>query len=155
MSDNRARSFADHIEYHIRFRQHRHMAGCDLDRHRLHALCREALQLGVNRAVLAGNNVPARLDLPCGAFDLLVEQVRHRHALSDVDELLLCLRQISCEAADAAGLQPYTPVRHIDMLEHLGLREFVLLALRGLVRVWRESRNADQSSHAGIKSRRA
>jgi len=37
------------------------MAGSDFGRRRLYALRREALQLGINRAVLAGNNVPARL----------------------------------------------------------------------------------------------
>jgi hypothetical protein len=75
-----------------------------------------------------------QLGLVCRAFDLLVEQVRHRHALRRVDEVLFRLRQVSGKAADAARLQPYSPVRHVDVLEHIGLREFVLLALQRLRR---------------------
>ena len=58
---DRARSLADHIEHHIRLREYRNMAGGGFGRGSLHPLCREALQLGVNRAVLGGNDVPARL----------------------------------------------------------------------------------------------
>jgi hypothetical protein len=147
-----ARSLADHIEHHIRLREHRNMAGGDFGRCSLHPLCREALKLGVNCAVLGANDVPAGLSLPCRAFDFLVEQVRHWHALCRVDEFLLRLGQVAAKEADAAQLQPYATVRHLDVLKHVGPREFVLLALRGLVGIWRESRDIDEPDNAWISA---
>jgi hypothetical protein len=96
------------------------------------------------------SSAPTRLRLPRGAFDLLGEQVCHRHPLRGVDELLFRLRQVSSEASDAAGFEPHTPVRHVDVLEHIGHRELGLLALRGLVRIRREGRDIDEPGHARI-----
>lgn len=62
-------------------RQHWHMARRDFGRVRVHALRGEALQIRVNRLILAREHVPARLGLPSGAFNLLQEQVGHGHAL--------------------------------------------------------------------------
>jgi hypothetical protein len=128
------------------------MAGGDFGRSSIHPLCREAFQLGVNRAVLGGNDVPAGLSLPCRAFDFLVEQVRHRQALCRVDEFLLRFRQVAAKEADAARLQPHATVGHLDVLKYLGPREFVLLALRGLVGIRRESRDIDEPGNARISA---
>jgi hypothetical protein len=57
---------------------------------------------------------------------LLIEQVRHRHFLRCIDELLLRLRQISREARDTTGLEPHAPIRHLDVRKHIGLGKLVL-----------------------------
>ena len=113
----------------------------------------EALQLRIDGAVVLGHDVPARLRPPGGACDLLVEQVRGRHALGRPDELLLLLGQVSREAVDAVREQPDAPVRDLDVGEHVGGRELVLLALRRLVLVRGECGDVDEPGNAVVGSR--
>jgi len=68
--------FSDHIEHELRLRQHGHVAALRLDGRGTHTLGEETFQVGMDGAILGGNDGPARLRLPCGAFNLLVEQVR-------------------------------------------------------------------------------
>src|SRR6202043_3371708 len=70
------RGLADHIDYQGRLGQHRDMTAVCFDGCGAHMLGDEPLQLGMNSAILGGNDVPARLRLPSGSIDLLVKQVR-------------------------------------------------------------------------------
>ena len=72
---DRACGLADHVEHEVRLRQHRHMTTVGFDGGRFHALRRSPFQIGVNRAVLGGDDGPARLGFPGGTFDFLVEQI--------------------------------------------------------------------------------
>jgi hypothetical protein len=56
---NGAGGLAYDIEYECGVREHWDMAGGDFGRGGLHTLRGEALQLGINRAVLGANDVPA------------------------------------------------------------------------------------------------
>jgi hypothetical protein len=51
------------------------------------------------------------------------------------DKFLLFFRELSREAHDAPRTHPGAPVRNFDMLEHVGDREFLLLALPSFVGV--------------------
>jgi hypothetical protein len=65
---------------------------------------------------------------------------------------LLVLRKISSKTLDALRTHPDSPVRYFDVLEHVGNRELLLLALRGFVRVWGKRRDVDESGDAVIGS---
>src|SRR5437016_12067212 len=56
--------FSDHIEHELRLRQHGHVAALRLDGRCAHALGEEAFQVGMDGAILGGNDGPARLRLP-------------------------------------------------------------------------------------------
>ena len=109
---------------------------------------------GLNRAVFAGHDVPARLRLPRGAFNLLIEEVGSRHHLGRPDELLFLLGQVSREAADAFRPQPDAPVRDLDVREHVRPGKLILLALGCLVLVGCERRDVDEPRHTVVCSRR-
>src|SRR5215469_4828282 len=153
---DRARGLADHIEHHVRLRQHGHMARRDLGRGGFHAFRNEALQIGMNRVVLGGEDIPARLCLPRRTFDLLIEQVRHRRPLCRMHQLLLRLGQVSRKVRHAALFEPHATIRHLDVREHGGSRELVKQALRGLVGIRREGRDAlgGAAARAGDPGRR-
>src|SRR6516165_5223208 len=70
---DRARCLTDHIEHHVRLRQHGHMARRDLGRGGFHAFRSEPLQIEMNCLVLGGEDIRTRLCLPRGTFDLLIE----------------------------------------------------------------------------------
>jgi hypothetical protein len=53
------------------------------------------------------------------------------------------LRQVACEALDAVGEHPHSPIRDFDVGENVGEGEFRLLALRCLVRVRGECGDVD------------
>src|SRR5882672_7450592 len=109
------------------------MAALGLDGCRAHTLRDEALQLGVDGAVVLGHDVPTRLRPPGCTCHLLVEQVRGRHALRCPNNLLLLAGEVSRERADASGPKPYTPVCDLDMREDFRRGEFIYQALRSLV----------------------
>src|SRR3989442_230585 len=88
----------DHVEHQLRVRQHWDVTAVGLVRGRADALRAEALELWVDGAVLLGDDVPARLRLPGGAFNLPIEQVDRRRIVSRPHELLLFLGKISCKA---------------------------------------------------------
>src|SRR5215469_18199416 len=104
----------------------------------------------MNRLVLGGEDVTARLCLPRRIFDLLIEQVRYRRTLCCIHQLLLRLGQVSREVLDAALFEPHAPVRHFDVRKHRGRWELVKLALRGLVGIRREGRDIDEPGHTWI-----
>ena len=114
----------------------------------------EALQIGMDRAVVLGHDVPARLRLPGGAPALPAEQVGGRRVVGGPDELLLCLGQVSGEAADAVRAQPDASVGDLDVGEDVRDRELVLLALRGLVGVRGQRGDVDQPGDAVVGARR-
>ena len=71
-----------------------------------HALCDEALQLGLDGLVLGGYDVPAWLGSPGGSFNLLIEEIRYRRSMRCPDQFLLMLRQITGKGRNAVWFQP-------------------------------------------------
>jgi hypothetical protein len=65
---NGASGLADHVEYAAGVGEHGDVAAGHLDGGCPHALRHEALQLRVDGTILGGEDVPARLRLPCGAL---------------------------------------------------------------------------------------
>src|SRR5258705_13712593 len=95
------------------------MAAVHFSRSGAHALRDKPLQLGMHRAVFRGHDVPARLRLPSGPFNLLVEEVGHRHHLRRPDQLLFLLGQLSRETAVAVRPPPDATARDIDGTEYV------------------------------------
>src|SRR5216683_8233690 len=56
--------FSDHVDHELRLRQHGHVAALHFDGRCAHALGEEAFQVGMDGAILGGNDGPARLRLP-------------------------------------------------------------------------------------------
>src|SRR5207249_7639278 len=89
-------------------------------------------QLGLDGAVVLGHDVPARLRLPGGTFNLLVEQVCAGAAWA----AQTTLGQVSREARDAFREHPDSPVGDVDVGEDDG--HSPLLPSRSCC-TWRES----------------
>src|SRR5205807_10238469 len=104
-----------------------------------HTFRNKTFQIGVHSAVVLAHDVPARLRSPRGSFKLLVEEVRVWHALGRPNKFLFLLWQISREACDATRFQPDATIRDFDVAEDVCARKFILLALRRLVGIRRES----------------
>ena len=118
-----------------------------------HALRTEPLQLGLDGPVVLTHDVPARLRLPGGAFNLLVEQVRGWHPLGRPDDLLLLLGQVSREALDPVRAQPNAPLHDLDVREYVCGGELFLQALRRLIFVRGECGDVDQPGNAVVGPR--
>src|ERR1700722_7862716 len=88
-----------------------------------HALGHSALQIGVDGAVVLGDDVPAWLRLPSGSPGFRLEQVGFGDALSRPNELLLLLRKISAEILRTVGTKPDTSIHDFDVGEDVCLRE--------------------------------
>src|SRR6266404_414345 len=97
---NGACGSTDHVDHEGGLREHGDVAAVGLMDGGAHPLRDEALQLGMNGAVVLGHEVPTRLRPPGGAFHLLVEQIDGRHTLGCPDDLLLLLGEISREVLD-------------------------------------------------------
>src|SRR2546426_5971394 len=69
----------DHVDHEGGLREHGDVAAVGLMDGGAHPLRDEALQLGMDGAVVLGHDVPARFRPPGGGLHLLVEQVRVRH----------------------------------------------------------------------------
>jgi len=78
--------------------EHGHVAAVDLVGGRAHPLGRGPLQLGVDGAVVAGHDVPARLGAPGDTGCVVREQVRGRREVGGPYDLLLVGGQVSGEA---------------------------------------------------------
>src|SRR6266481_4740354 len=100
-----------------------------------HALCKEALQIGMNRAVIFADDVPAWLRFPGGSSDSSFEQVGFWSPLRRQNKLFLVLGQITGERVDAFRKQPDTSVLDVDVRKDIRLWEIRLLCLRCLVGV--------------------
>jgi hypothetical protein len=133
--------------------KHWDVAAGDLMRGGAHTLRHEALQLGLYSAVTRGHDVRTGLRPPGNTVNLLCEQVRGGREVSCPDDFLLLLRQVACEALDAVGEHPHSPIRDFDVGENVGDGEFRLLALRYLVRVRGECGDVDQPGDPIISSR--
>src|SRR2546429_4076624 len=118
-----------------------------------HTLRHEALQVGVDGAVVVGHDVPARLRLPRGALGVPAEQTRVRYHLGRPDQLLLLFGEVARERLDALRQQPDAPVRDLDVVEDVRDGELVLQALGGLRLVRGERGDVDQPGDAVIGSR--
>src|SRR5215468_6581287 len=94
---NCGRGFSDHIQHEVRLGQHRHVAAIGLDDGCSHTLRDETLQFGLDSTVLRSHDVPTWLRSPRSTFHFLCEQVCYRCGLSGPDQLLLCLREITCK----------------------------------------------------------
>src|SRR5258708_37864573 len=80
-----------------------------------HALCKEAPQIGMNRAVIFADDVPAWLRFPGGSSDLSFEQVRLWTPLRRQNKLFLVLGQITRETHQPIREQPATSLHHLDV----------------------------------------
>src|SRR6058998_1164677 len=105
----------DHVEHKAGLGKHRDVAAVGLESGLAHALRDEALQLGLDGAVLIRNDVPARLRLPRSAFDLLGEKVRRRGGVRCPDDFLLLLGWIACKGRDPVRLHPDAPIHDFDV----------------------------------------
>ena len=132
--------------------EHRHMAAVELVRGCTHALGEKALQIGMNRAVLFADDVPARFRLPGGSPDFRLEQIGLRHALRRPNELLLLLRKVSAEILQALRPQPDTSIHDFYVGEDVGPREFGLLRLRRFIGVRSERADVNQPDNAIVGS---
>jgi hypothetical protein len=128
---HRVRSFTDDIDDEVRMGQHRDVAAVDSVNACPHPLRQEAFQVRLHRTVVVGHDVPTRLGLPGDTRHIPAEEVGSRGIVGRPDQFLFFFREISCEALDALGTHPDAPVRYLDVLEHVGNRELLLLALRG------------------------
>jgi hypothetical protein len=99
------------------------VAAVDLIRGGAHALSNEPFHIGMDGAVVLGDDVPAWLRSPGSSSDSRVEQVGSRHALGRPNELFFLLGQIACETVDAFRTQPDSSVRDFDVGEDVRLRE--------------------------------
>ena len=142
--------FSDHIDF--RMRQHRRVAAGDLRRGGAHPLRNEPFHVGVDGAVVLGDDVPAWLRFPGSSSNFRVEQVGSRHALGRPNELFFLLGQIACETVDAFRKQPDTSIRDFDVREDVCLWEVRLLCLRCLVGVRSERGDVDQPGNAVVGS---
>src|SRR4029077_11761088 len=121
---------ADHLENAFRLGEHRHMAAVELVGGRAHALCKEALQIRMNGAVIFADDVPAWLRFPGGSSDFSFEQVGFWSPLRRQNKLFLVLGQIPGERVDAFRKQPDTSVLDVDVRKDIRLWEVRLLCLR-------------------------
>jgi hypothetical protein len=129
------------------------VAAGDLVRGGAHTLRHKALQLGLYGAVIRVHDIRTGLRLPGNTVKLLYEQVRGGREVSCPDDFLLLLRQVVCEALDAVGQHPHSPIRDFEVGENVGDGEFRLLPLRCLVRVQGECGDVDQPGDPIISSR--
>ena len=93
------------------------MAAGDLSHFGAHPLRNEPFHVGVDGAVVLGDDVPAWLRSPGSSSDFRVEQVGSRREVGRPNELLFLLGQIACETLDAFRKQPDTSVRDFDVGE--------------------------------------
>ena len=63
-------SFSNNVQHKLGLRQHGDMTAIGFEGRCPHALCDEALQLGLDGLVLGGYDVPAWLGSPGGSFNL-------------------------------------------------------------------------------------
>src|SRR5260370_1242851 len=102
-------------------------------------------------AILGGNDGPARLRLPCGAVNLLVEQVCVGREVGGPDDLLLLLRKVAGEILDAFREHPDPSVGNFDVAEDwCGV--LVELALHGLTSIGSDRGDVNQPDDAIIGS---
>src|SRR5260370_30461875 len=102
---------ADDVDNQVGVGEHGNVAAGDLSHFGAHALRHEPFHVGVDSAVVLGDDVPAGLRSPGSSSDFRVEQVGSRHALGRPNELLFLLGQIACETVDAFRKEPDTSVR--------------------------------------------
>src|SRR6202050_1591727 len=150
---DRAGSGPDDVDDDTGMGQHDDVAAVHVVGVSAHALRRETLQLGVDGAVVAGHDVPARLRAPGGTFGLGVEQARVRWDVGRPDQPLLRLGQGARERLDALRAHPDAPVRDLDVVENVRDGELVLLALGGLRFVRGKRGQVDQAGDAVIGAR--
>src|SRR2546429_9064814 len=116
-----------------------------------HALGEEAFQVGMDGAILGGNDGPARLRLPCGAVNLLVEQVCVGREVGGPDDLLLLLRKVAGEILNAFREHPDPSVGNFDVAEDwCGV--LVELALHGFTGIGSDRGDVNQPDNAIIGS---
>src|SRR5260370_42314420 len=127
------------------------MTALHLDGRGTHALGEEAFQVGMDGAILGGNDGPARLRLPCGAVNLLVEQVCVGREVGGPDDLLLLLRKVAGEVLNAFREHPDPSVGNFDVAEDWwGV--LVELALHGFASIGSDSGDVNQPDNAIIGS---
>ena len=86
------------------------MACLDLDRLRAHPLGHEALQVGIDRPVLGGNGIEARLGAPCGIRRLFRRQRLLERLLNRVEDAGFLRRQVAPEVVQECFLGQPAPI---------------------------------------------
>jgi hypothetical protein len=142
----------DHVNHQVGVGEHGNVAAGDLRCGGAHPLSNEPFHVGMDGAVVLGDDVPAWLRSPGSSSDFSVEQVGSRPEVGRPNELLFLLGQIACETVDAFRKQPDTSVRDFDVGEDVRLREVRLLRLRCLVGVRSEGGDVDQPGNAVVGS---
>src|SRR5262249_16462530 len=145
------RSFSNNVQHKLGLRQHRDMTAVGLEDRCPHALCDEALQLGLDGLVLGGYDVPAWLGSPGGSFNLLIEEIRCRRSMCCPDKFLLMLRQITGKGRNAVWFQPNTPVCHFNMREDVCGRKLFLQTSCRFVSIWRKRSDVNESGDTSVR----
>ena len=133
--------------------QHRDVAAVDSVNACTHPLRQEAFRSGCTVRSLLATTYQLGLDFKADTRRIPAEEVGSGSIVGRPDQLLRGLRKISSKTLDALRTHPDVPVRYLDVLENVGNREALLLALRGFVRVWGKRRDVDESGDAVIGSR--
>jgi hypothetical protein len=115
---NRSRGGTDYIDHQVGVGEYGNVTAGDLGHFGAHALSNEPFHVGVDGAVVLGDDVPAWLRFPRSSSDFRVEQVGIGHALGCPSKLLFMLGQIACETVDAFRTQPDTLVRDFNVVLH-------------------------------------
>src|SRR5262245_55653355 len=145
------RSFSNNVQHKLGLRQHGDMTAVGFEDRCPHALCDEALQLGLDGLVLGGYDVPAWLGSPGCSFNLLIEEIRCRRSMCCPDEFLLMLRQITGKGRNAVWFQPNTSVCHFNMREYVCGRKLFLQTLCRFISIWRKRSDVNESGDTSVR----
>src|ERR1700681_3167571 len=145
-------SGTDNVDDQAGMGKHRHVATVDGIGGSTHTLRREAFQIRMDSAVVVGHDGPTRLRLPGRARGIPAEEVGSWRVVGGPNNLLLFLREISCEARYAFRTHPDAPVRDLNVFEDVGNGELLLLALRSFVGVGGKRSDIDEPGDAVIGS---
>ena len=103
---NGFRGGTDDVHNEAWMRQHRDVAAVNSVGAGVHPFRKEAFQFRLNRAVMVGDDIPARLRLPGDTGCVPAEEIESWGVMGRPNNFLLFLRQVSREARDAFRLHP-------------------------------------------------
>jgi hypothetical protein len=106
---------ANYVEYDGRFGEHGDVAAVDFGGHGTHTFRHEALQFGLDGAIVLSHDVLTRLRPPSSALNLLLEQVGSRREVGRPDNLLLRLREIPGKGLHPIREHPDPAIRNFDV----------------------------------------
>jgi hypothetical protein len=152
-------SIPNHVNHGVRLRKHRNVTAVELRGLGIHPIGNEALEFGIDRAILGPDDIPTWLRFPGSAGVWQGEDVLRRSHGSGIHQLLVRVREVATEVLGPLLSEPEPSIRDVDTVEYGSAVEFVLLSLRGLAVIWSKSAQVDQRSytviHAGVSNQRA